>query len=99
MQSLTNSLRVTVLAACAMWLMMMRTPIVHAQLQNCAKYNTQNGVEVCNSCCSSHPSVNDWTDGISDGAGIQTLQTTYASCGSKRSAGLFSTNFQFNPIT
>lgn len=73
--------RITVLTACAMWLLT-RTPIVHAQLQNCSKFNTENGAIVCPSCCSSSPSVMSWTDGTSEGAGTQVLTTMYASCGS-----------------
>jgi hypothetical protein len=81
MRSLTNFLRIAVLTACAIWLIT-RAPTVHAQLQNCPKLNTEKGVEVCNSCCSSQPSVSNWTDGTSEGAGTQTLETMYANCGS-----------------
>jgi len=85
MRPLIHLSRIAVLTACAMWLLT-RTPTVHAGLMNCDKFNTQNGVEVCNSCCSSSPSVDNWTDGTSEGAGTQVLQTEYANCGSARSS-------------
>lgn len=81
MRLLTNLSRVTVFNACAIWFMT-RAPGVHAKLQNCNKFNTENGIEVCNSCCGSHPAANDWTDGTNEGAGIQVLETQHASCGS-----------------
>ncbi len=49
MKALTNLLRLTVLAACATWLMT-RTTIVHAQIYECPEYEGQNG-NPCTSCC------------------------------------------------
>ena len=78
MRPLINLLRVAILAACAIWLMS-RTPIVRAM--NCDKFTTSTEY-ICNSCCSSNPAEMSWTNGYSDGAGIQVLDQMYASCGS-----------------
>src|ERR1039458_8570213 len=72
MKWLINLSRVAVLTACAIWLMT-RTPGVHAQIMNCYTYNTENGVQLCNSCCTSQPLGDNWTDGTISGAGIQVL--------------------------
>lgn len=85
MKPLINLLRVTVLAACAVWLMT-RMPSVHAQLMNCEEYNTENDVDICPDCCTGHPILNSWTDGTSVGAGIQVLDTQYANCGSPQNS-------------
>jgi hypothetical protein len=81
MRALSNPFRIIVFTACATWLMM-RTPVVYAQLQNCSKFNTEDDVQVCNNCCGSSPYANGWTDGTTSGAGTQQLSTQYASCGS-----------------
>ena len=81
MKWLINLSRVAVLTACAIWLMT-RTPGVHAQIMNCYTYNTENGVQLCNSCCTSQPLGDNWTDGTISGAGIQVLSPQNANCGS-----------------
>lgn len=81
MRLLINLSRIAFLSACAMWLIM-QTRNVHAALQNCPKYYTENGVGICNNCCTAHPTVNNWTDGTTTGAGIQTLEPTAVNCGS-----------------
>lgn len=78
MRPLTNLLRVAVLTACAMWLMT-RTSKVHAQ-SDCQKFDTSTEF-ICSSCCTSNPADRDWTDGYSNGAGIQSLVQMYANCG------------------
>ena len=78
MKPLIHLLRVTVLFACAMWFLT-RTPSVHAM--NCDKFNATTEF-ICNSCCSSSPPEPMWTDGYSEGPGIQVLSPMYANCGS-----------------
>ncbi len=71
MRPLITLLRITVLAGCTIWLIT-RTQTVHAQLMNCDKFDTSTE-HICNSCCTSNPAGMDWTDGYSQGPGIQQL--------------------------
>ena len=82
MKSLISLSRVMVFAACALWFLA-QMPSLRAQLQSCPKYNTENNVPLCNDCCTSSggQSIN-WTDGTTNGNGIQTLSTMYPNCGS-----------------
>ena len=84
--------RVAVLTACAIWFMT-QTPGVRAM--GCATYNTQNNEELCPGCCSSFATGNDWTDGTTNGPGIQNLVTQYANCGSCTSTCQGGTNCGF----
>jgi hypothetical protein len=84
MRPLITLLRITVLTACAIWLIT-RTPTVHAQLMNCNKFNTSTEY-ICNSCCTGHPAEMDWTDGDAQGAGVQVLDQMYANCGNPTSS-------------
>ncbi len=81
MKPLIKLSRITVLTACALWLIK-PTLIVHAQLQPCPKFNIDDSAVVCPDCCTNSPAAQGWTDGTSDGAGIQTLTTGYVECGS-----------------
>lgn len=86
MKPLIKLSRLAVLIACAAWLLT-RTSTVHAQLENCNSFNTESGAIVCNSCCSSNGGpITGWTDGISNGPGIQVLEPQSANCGSPTSS-------------
>lgn len=84
MRLLINLLRLTVLTVGVMWLLTMQTPSVHAQLQNCSKFNTESG-NPCVSCCNGGSEQMDLTDGTSEGAGIQELSSVQVNCGTSTS--------------